>query len=158
MERYTRRIYVRVTDADLARAKALAEGTGLSVSDLVRLLLQLPTDDVAAERAVVLDLATANRLYRGLNHWGYQRNQAAHALNRIAYYLRRNDMDGADALDALAQARGSLDSVRRATGPLASSVRPAAESRIPFSRGRDADPEAHIRPHLLRRGVQASHQ
>lgn len=42
MERYTRRIYVRVTDTDLARAKALAEGTGLSVSDLVRLLLQLP--------------------------------------------------------------------------------------------------------------------
>lgn len=27
------------TDADLARAKALAEGTGLSVSALVRLLL-----------------------------------------------------------------------------------------------------------------------
>lgn len=58
MERYTRRIYVRATDADLARAKALAGGTGLSVSDLVRLLLQLLADDVAAERAVVPGLAT----------------------------------------------------------------------------------------------------
>lgn len=58
MERYTRRIYVRATDADLARAKALAEGTGLSVSDLVRLLLQLLADDVAAERAVVPGLVT----------------------------------------------------------------------------------------------------
>ncbi len=58
MERYTWRIYVRATDADLACAKALAGEAGLSVSDLVRLLLQLPADDVAAERAVVLDLAT----------------------------------------------------------------------------------------------------
>lgn len=132
MERYTRRIYVRVTDADLARAKAPAEGTGLSVSDLVRLLLQLPAGDAAAQRAIVLDLATANRLYRELNHWGYQRNQAAHALNRIAYYLRRNDMDAADVLDALAQTKDALDTVRRATGPLASSVRSVAESRILF--------------------------
>lgn len=132
MERYTRRIYVRVTDADLARAKALAEGTGLSVSDLVRLLLQLPAGDASAQRAVVLDLATANRLYRELNHWGYQRNQAVHALNRIAYYLRRNDMDAADVLDALAQTKDDLDAVRRATGPLASSVRSVAESRILF--------------------------
>lgn len=132
MERYTRRIYVRATDADLARAKALAEGTGLSVSDLVRLLLQLPADDVDAKHAVVLDLATANRLFRELNHWGYQRNQAVHALNRIAYYLRRNDMDAADVLDALAQTKDTLDTVRRATGPLASSVRSIAESRILF--------------------------
>lgn len=132
MERYTRRIYVRVTDADLARTKALAEGTGLSMSDLVRLLLQLPAGDAAAQRAIVLDLATANRLYRELNHWGYQRNQAAHALNRIAYCFRRNDMDAADVLDALARARGSLDSVRRYAGPLASRVRSVAESRILF--------------------------
>ena len=114
------------------RAKALAEGTGLSVSDLVRLLLQLPAGDAAAQRTVVLDLAIANRLYRELNHWGYQRNQAAHALNRIAYYLRRNDMDAADVLDALAQTKDALDTVRRATGPLASSVRSVAESRILF--------------------------
>ena len=80
----------------------------------------------------MLDLATANRLYRELNHWGYQRNQAVHALNRIAYYLRRNDMDAADVLDALAQTKDDLDAVRRATGPLASSMRSVAESRILF--------------------------
>lgn len=88
MERCTRRIYVRVTDADLARAKALAEGTGLSVSDLVRLLLRLPAGDAATQRA--------------------------------------------DVLDALAQTKNTLDTVRRATGPLASSVRSVAESRILF--------------------------
>jgi hypothetical protein len=109
MERYTRRIYVRVTDADLARAKALAEGTGLSVSDLVRLLLQLPADDVGAGRAVVLDLATANRLYRELNHWGYQRNQAVHALNRIAYYAERGSLRTDEAQRLLSVAAGKLE-------------------------------------------------
>lgn len=132
MERYTRRIYVRASDSDYARAKALANDTRLSISDLVRLLLQLPSDDVAGHRAIVLDLATANRLYRELNHWGYQRNQAVHALNRIAYYLKRNDMDSDDVIDALSQAKASLDAVNRATEPLSSGVRSVAEARILF--------------------------
>lgn len=132
MERYTRRIYVRAGDSDYAHAKTLAENVGLSVSDLVRLLLQLPSEDVAAHHAIVLDLATANRLYRELNHWGYQRNQAVRALNRIAYYLKRNDMDSDDALDALAQAKASLDAVNRATEPLSSEVRSVAEARMLF--------------------------
>ena len=44
----------------------------------------------------------------------------------------RNDMDAADVLDALAQTKDALDTVRRATGPLASNVRSVAESRILF--------------------------
>ncbi len=132
MERYTRRIYVRASDSDCARAKALANDAGLSISDLVRLLLQLPSDDVSGRRAIVLDLATANRLYRELNHWGYQRNQAVRALNRIAYYLKRNDMDSDDVIDALSQAKASLDAVNRATEPLSSGVRSVAEARILF--------------------------
>lgn len=132
MERYTRRIYVRASDSDYARAKTLSGKVGLSVSDLVRLLFQLPSDDVAGHRAIVLDLATANRLYRELNHWGYQRNQAVHALSRIAYYLKRSDMDSDDVIDALSQAKASLDAVNRATGALSSGVRSVAEARMLF--------------------------
>ncbi|MGI6535338.1 MAG: hypothetical protein ACOX12_02800 [Eggerthellaceae bacterium] len=132
MERYTRRIYIRATDTDYARAKLLAEETGLSISDLIRLLLQLPSNDVSSEHVIVLDLATANKLYRELNHWGYQRNQAVHALNRIAYYLERNSMDTDDVIDALSRAKAALDAVNRATAPLASDVRTVAESRILF--------------------------
>jgi antitoxin component of RelBE/YafQ-DinJ toxin-antitoxin module len=132
MERYTRRIYIRATATDYARAKLLAEETGLSISDLIRLLLQLPSNDVSSEHVIVLDLATANKLYRELNHWGYQRNQAVHALNRIAYYLERNSMDTDDVIDALSRAKAALDAVNRATAPLASDVRTVAESRILF--------------------------
>lgn len=47
------------------------------------------------------DLACANLLYRELNQWGYQQNQAAHALNRIAYYLdgRTDTFDTANLTD-----------------------------------------------------------
>ena len=50
---------------------------------LVRLLLQLTAQDIAAHCHVALDLTCTNQLYRELNQCGYQQNQAAHALNRI---------------------------------------------------------------------------
>ncbi len=158
MKRYTRRIYVRATDADLAHAKTLAEGTGPSVSDLARLLPQLPAGDAAAQPAVVLDLATANRLYRELNHWDYQRNQAAHALNRIAYYLRRNDMDAATC--STRWRKRKMPSTPSAARParLPPACAPSQSRGSSSSRDSSADPETHIRPHLLRRSIQVPHQ
>lgn len=85
MERFDRRLHVRMGETDVERAQALAGALDITTSALVRLLLQLPAKDVAARRHVVLDLACANRLYRELNQWGYQWNQAVHAPNRIAY-------------------------------------------------------------------------
>jgi antitoxin component of RelBE/YafQ-DinJ toxin-antitoxin module len=132
MERHEKVIHLRASEQEHARAKELAEELDITISDLVRILLQLPVEDIAAKRAVVLDFVTANRLYRELNHWGYQRNQAVHAFNRIAYYLERNSMDADDVIDALSRAKAALDAVNRATAPLASDVRNVAESRILF--------------------------
>ena len=98
----------------------------------MRLLLQLPAENVAARRHVVLDLACANRLYRELNQWGYQQNQAAHALNRIAYYLRREAMDTSDVLEELDSVERQLECLRERTGELSSPVREVAESRLLF--------------------------
>ncbi|WP_314026677.1 hypothetical protein [Olsenella uli] len=67
MERFDRRLHVRVGEADVERAQMLAHTLGITTSALVRLLLQLPAEDVAARRHVVLDLVCANRLYRELN-------------------------------------------------------------------------------------------
>ena len=104
----------------------------ITTSALVRLLLQLPAEDVAAHRHVVLDLTCANRLYRELNQWGYQQNQAVHALNRIAYYLRREAMDASDVLEELASVERQLERLRERTGELAAPVREVAESRLLF--------------------------
>lgn len=98
MERYDGRLHVRVGETDVERAQTLTSALSITTSALVRLLLQLPAKNVAAHRHVVLDLTCANHLYRELNQWGYQQNQAAHALNRIAYYLRREAMDASDVL------------------------------------------------------------
>ena len=81
---------------------------------------------------MVLDLACANRLYRELNQWGYQQNQAAHALNRIAYYLRREAMDASDVLEEPASVGRQLARLRERMGELAAPVREVAESRLLF--------------------------
>lgn len=132
MERFDRRLHVRVGEADVKRAQELAHTLGITTSALVRLLLQLPAEDVAAHRHVVLDLTCANRLYRELNQWGYQQNQAAHALNRIAYYLRREAMDASDVLEELTSVGRQLERLRERTGGLAVPVREVAESRPLF--------------------------
>ena len=74
MERYDRRLHIRVGQADIERAQALANALNITTSALVRLLLQLPAEDVAECRHVVLDLTCANRLYRELNQWACQQN------------------------------------------------------------------------------------
>lgn len=132
MERFDRRLHVRVSEANVERARKLAGKLGITMSALVRLLLQLPAENVAARRHVVLDLACANRLYRELNQWGYQQNQSAHALNRIAYYLRREAMDASDILEELASVKRQLERLRERTGELSAPVREVAESRLLF--------------------------
>lgn len=67
VERYDRRLHVRVGEADVGRARVLADTLGITTSALVRLLLQLPAEGVTARCHVALDLALANRLYRELN-------------------------------------------------------------------------------------------
>ena len=112
MERYDGRLHVRVGETDVERAQTLTSALSITTSALVRLLLQLPAKNVAAHRHVVLDLTCANHLYRELNQWGYQQNQAAHALNRIAYYLRREAMDASDVLEELATVDRQLERLR----------------------------------------------
>ncbi|EUB32165.1 hypothetical protein [Olsenella uli] len=132
MERYDKRLHVRVSEADADRAQALAGALDFTTSALVRLLLQLPAKDVAARRHVALDLTCTNRLYRELNQWGYQQNQAVHALNRIAYHLRRETMDASDVLEELTSVERQLERLRERTGELAAPVREVAESRLLF--------------------------
>ena len=132
MERYNRRLYVRIGEADVERARTLTDASNITTSALVGLLLQLPAEDVAAQRHVVLDLICANRLYRELNQWGYQQNQAVHALNRIAYCLRRKAMDASNVLEELASVGRQLECLSERTSELAAPIREMAESRLLF--------------------------
>lgn len=102
MERHPKQIHVRMSEVELARAKALAQALDMTLSDLIRTLLQLPDSAVGKEGTlVVIDRAAAAKLVREMRRWGHHYNQAVHALNAIAYYLRANDMDTADVLEEL---------------------------------------------------------
>ena len=107
-----RRLFVRVTNEEHARTVALAEELGLTVSDLVRILLQLPAEHISESgpsAVLVVDATSAAQLARQTRLWGYQHNQIAHALNRIAMYLRRDMCDAADALEQLQVVEEKVD-------------------------------------------------
>lgn len=102
-------MHVRMSEAELASAKRLAVELGMTVSDLVRALLQLPAQAVGEKtRLVVIDRTTAARLSREMTRWGHHYNQAVHALNAIAYYLRANEMDAPDVTEELRRAERRL--------------------------------------------------
>lgn len=109
MERHPKQIHVRMSEDEVARAKALARSLGMTLSDLIRTLLQLPAVSIGEGGSlIVIDRTTAVRLAREMRRWGHHYNQAVHALNAIAYYLRVNDMNTADVLEELDRASGKL--------------------------------------------------
>lgn len=102
MERHPKQIHVRMSEDEVARAKALAKSLGMTLSDLIRTLLQMPAPSVGeGDTLIVIDRTTAVKLSREMRQWGHHYNQAVHALNSIAYYLRANDMDTSDVLEEL---------------------------------------------------------
>ena len=111
MNRYPSHLDVRVTVEEKQRFQRIAEACGMRASDLLRVLLQLPSDIVGggSVHLVVVDTVTATKLMREMRHWGYQLNQIAHAFNAIAYYLRRNDMDSDDVVEQLQAAQEKVD-------------------------------------------------
>lgn len=102
MERHPKQIHVRMSEDEVARAKALAKSLGMTLSDLIRTLLQMSALSVGeGDTLIVIDRTTAVKLVREMRRWGHHYNQAVHALNAIAYYLRANDMDTSDVLEEL---------------------------------------------------------
>ena len=109
MERHPKQIHVRMSEDEVTRAKALAKSLGMTLSDLIRTLLQLPASSVGeGGNLVVIDRVTALKLAREMRRWGHHYNQAVHALNAIAYYLRANDMDSSDVIEELDRTSGRL--------------------------------------------------
>lgn len=109
MERHPKQIHVRMSEEEISRAKGLAASLGLTLSDLIRLLVQLPAEKTEdGMPLIVVDRVTAVKLSREMRRWGHHYNQAVHALNAIAYYLRANGMDSSDVIEELDRASEKL--------------------------------------------------
>lgn len=133
MERHPKQLHIRMSEKEMARARRLADACGLTLSDLVRCLLQLPSDRIGeGVRLVVVDRTTAAKLSREMRRWGHHYNQAVHALNAIAYYLRANDMDAADVLEELERARLKLEAMQPGVSALQEETATLSESALAF--------------------------
>lgn len=131
MERHPKQIHVRMSEDEIERAKRLAVDTGMTLSDLIRVLLQMPATSAGeGGRLIVIDRTTAAKLTREMRRWGHHYNQAVHALNAIAYYLRANDMDVPDVLEELDRASGKLAAMQPGVEALRRSVEDVAGSVI----------------------------
>lgn len=115
MATHYERIHLRLSEKEKLRLKNLAESKGMSMSDVVRVLIQLPAESVPGETdfetIVILDKDTMGRMRREMRRWGYHYNQAVHALNALAYYMRHDEADFMDALDVLDNVSQKIDAM-----------------------------------------------
>ena len=127
----------------------------MTLSDLIRCLLQLPDESIeGGARLVVVDRATAVKLSREMRRWGHHYNQAVHALNAIAYYLRANDMDSSDVIEELDRTSGSSSPCSPASPRSGQMPRPSWAQPWPPSAG-DAMPMLKtIAGHTSARGIR----
>ena len=122
-----------MSEKELSSAKRLAEKCGLTLSDLVRALLQLPAECAEdGARLVVVDRTTAAKLSREMTRWGHHYNQAVHALNAIAYYLRANDMEAADVLEELERTQRKLEAMQPGVDALREEASALSGSALAF--------------------------
>ena len=131
MERHPKQIHVRMSEEEIVRAKRLASFLNMTLSGLVRVLLQLPADTVREGTSLaIIDRATAVKLAREMRRWGHHYNQAVHALNAIAYYLRANDMDTDDVLEELDRASVKLAAMQPGVEALRREAKAISERAI----------------------------
>lgn len=112
MDKYPKRIFVRVSEEEHAQAMQLASSLGITCSDLVRVFIKLPAGyfTEGGEKVVVLvDNKSVCRLARETRHWGYQYNQVVKALNTIALCMRRDKYDSQEVAIELRKVVDRLD-------------------------------------------------
>lgn len=97
----------------------------MSRSDYIRQLAQVDavTGDVGARRVLVLDRTTMLAVAKEMRAWGRHYNQAVHALNVMAKYLRNAwNVDGDEVADQLVHVRSRLDDVERGQEDIAARI------------------------------------
>ena len=113
----TRTISLRLTEDDFELVQERCRAHGLSRSDFVRQLIRADAvvGDAGMRRVVVLDRTSVLSIAKEMRTWGRHYNQAVHALNIMARYLRNHggadEPEEAEISDALLSVRMRLDDV-----------------------------------------------
>ena len=121
----TRTISVRLTEDDFQLIQERCRVHGLSRSDYIRQLARIDavTGDIGSGRVLVMDRATMLAVAKEMRAWGRHYNQAVHALNVMAKYLRNAwNVDGDEVADQLVHVRSKLDDVKHGQEDIASRI------------------------------------
>lgn len=110
------RLDIRISPQDKTLLKRRCEEFGMTQTDYMRMLINLPlrmVDEGMEEESdlFVIDRWGAVKIALQIRRLGYHYNQGIHALNAISYYLNRDEADSWDALDALKHVTQKLDAV-----------------------------------------------
>ena len=113
MEKHDKQLHVRMSQEELSRARNLSGTLDMTLSGLVRALIQLsaPAISETPGSLIVIDRSTALGLRREMRRWGHHYNQAVHALNAISYYLKLEETDAGEALEELEKVARKLDAM-----------------------------------------------
>lgn len=89
-ERKDCQLHARMADADMRHVVSLSKEQGVLTSEHIRMLLQLPAEDVAhGGRSVVLDTTCANRMFREMRHWGYLPAQPGRTRAQLLMFTKK---------------------------------------------------------------------
>lgn len=110
-ERKDKFIHCRLSEEDYERFHANAEALELAPSQYLRYLVRIPVGDATRCSVVAIDAKALERARSELVRWGHHYNQAVHALNTIAFYVRRGGGDIAYFTEQMERASGELEAV-----------------------------------------------
>ncbi len=110
-ERKDRFVHCRLSEDDYNRFHANAEALELAPSQYLRYLVRIPVGDATRYSVVAIDVKAMDRARSELVRWGHHYNQAVHALNTIAFYVRRGGGDIAYFTEQMERANAQLQAV-----------------------------------------------
>lgn len=122
MAKATRTISLRLTEDDFRLVEERCRAHGVSRSDYIRQIIRTDTavGDTGMRRVVVLDRDSVLSIAKEMRAWGRHYNQAVHALNIMARYLRSHgsadESDRSEIEDSLLSVGLKLDDVERGRG------------------------------------------
>ena len=97
---YQNMISCRLNDCDRDVLGEAVSRSGMSQSEYLRSLLRIPAEARSQTTVYAVDGKTMGKLATELIRWGRLYNQAVHALNTIALYMRKGRPPNPAELDA----------------------------------------------------------
>ncbi len=112
------RFDIRLTKQDKVTLKKRCRQFGMSQSDYMRMMINMPVEAVEAGMAAdvfVIDRWGILPLAYQVRKLGYHYNQAVHALNLLVKYARQNEVDSADVVEVCNRVGKMLEHVGKRT-------------------------------------------